>query len=294
MKFVPNTVSRSIGRKVLQTKKNSPHIFFAAGLVGVVGSTVLACRATLKLDKTLDEIKNDVINVKELGRDAREDRNRTYEREYARDLGYVYGKSFYKLVKLYSPSIAVGGLSIAALTGSHVQLVRRNNALTLTLAGVMKAYDEYRLRVADELGEERELELYRAIRDEKVEDENGKKKTVKVTDPDGWSPYAKIFDEGSIHWQKNSEMNRMYIECQQRYANHLLHARGHVLLNDVYDTLGFDRTSAGAVVGWVREGDGDGYIDFGLFEATSARFINGIEKCIILDFNVDGVVYDKI
>lgn len=280
---------------MLQTKKNSPHIFFAAGLVGVVGSTVLACRATLKLDKTLDEIKNDVITVKELGKDAREERNRTYEREYARDLGYVYGKSFYKLVKLYGPSIAVGGLSVAALTGSHVQLTRRNNALTLTLAGVMKAYDEYRLRIADELGEERELELYRAIHDEKVEDADGKKKLVKVTDPNGWSPYAKIFDEGSIHWQKNSEMNRMYIECQQRYANHLLQSRGHVLLNDVYDTLGFDRTSAGAVVGWVRDSEnGDNYIDFGLFEATSSRFINGIEKSIILDFNVDGIVYDKI
>lgn len=293
MKLIPNTVSRSVGRKVLQTKKNSPHIFFAAGLVGVVGSTVLACRATLKLDKTLDEIKNDIINVKDLGRDARAERNRDYEREYARDLGYVYGKSFYKLTKLYGPSIVVGGLSVAALTGSHVQLTRRNNALTITLAGVMKAYDEYRLRVADEVGEERELELHRAISNEKVE-EDGKNKIIKVTNPDGWSPYAKIFDESSIHWQKNAEMNRMYIECQQRYANHLLHSRGHVLLNDVYDTLGFERTSAGAVVGWVREGEGDGFIDFGLYEATSARFINGIEKSIVLDFNVDGVVYDKI
>lgn len=294
MKFIPNTVSRSVGRKVLQTKKNSPHIFFAAGLVGVVGSTVLACRATLKLDKMLDEIKNDIMNVKELGKDAKEERNREYEREYVRDLGYVYGKSLYKLIRLYGPSIAVGGASVAALTGSHVQLSRRNNALTLTLAGVMKAYDEYRLRVAEEIGEDRELEIYRAIRDEKVEDENGKKQLVKVTDPNGWSSYAKIFDECSMHWQKNAEMNRMFIECQQRYANHVLQARGHVLLNDVYDTLGFERTSAGAVVGWVREGDGDGYIDFGLFEATSARFINGIEKSIILDFNVDGVVYDKI
>lgn len=294
MKLIPNTISRSIGRKVLQTKKNSPHIFFAAGLAGVVGSTVLACRATLKLDKTLDEIKNDVINVKDLGRDAREDRNRKYEREYARDLMYVYGKSSYKLVMLYGPSILIGGAGVALLTGSHVQMARRNNALTVTLAGVMKAYEEYRLRVAEEVGEERELELYRAIRNEKVEDEDGKKKVIKVTDPDGWSPYAKIFDETSIYWKKNPELNRMFLECQQRYMNHQLHSRGHVFLNDVYDCLGFERTSAGSVVGWVRDGDGDGFIEFGLFEASSSRFINGFEKSIILDFNVDGPVWNKI
>lgn len=293
MKLIPNSISRGIGRKVLQTKKNSPHIFFVAGLGAVVGGTVLACRATLKLDKELDEIKNDVLTVKGLGEDAKENHNRTYEREYARDLLYVYGKSSYRLLKLYGPSIAVGGFGVALLTGSHVQLSRRNNALTLTLASVMKAYDEYRLRVAEEVGEERELELYRAIHNEKVE-EDGKNKVIKVTDPTGWSPYAKIFDETSIYWKKNAELNRMFLECQQRYMNHLLHSRGHVFLNDVYDSLGFERTSSGAVVGWVREGVGDGHIDFGLFEATSSQFINGFEKSIILDFNVDGPVWDKI
>jgi hypothetical protein len=294
MKFIPNTISRSVGRKVLQTKKNSPHIFFAVGLAGVVGGTVLACRATLHLDKELDEIKTDIMSVKGLGEDAKEDHNREYEREYAKDLLYVYGKSSYRLLKLYGPSIVVSGLGVAALTGSHVQLTRRNNALTITLAGVMKAYDEYRLRVAEEIGEDRELELHRAVRNEKVEDEDGKKKVIKVTDPAGWSPYAKIFDETSVYWKKSPELNRMFLECQQRYMNHLLHSRGHVFLNDVYDQLGFERTSAGAVVGWVRDGDGDGFVDFGLFEATSSPFINGFEKSIILDFNVDGSVWDKI
>lgn len=173
MKLIPNAVNRSIVRKVLQTKKNSPHIFFAAGLAGVVGGTVLACRATLKLDKELDEIKNDILTVRGLGKDskehAKESQNiREYQREYARDLIYVYGKSSLKLLKLYGPSIAVGGLGVVSLTGSHVQLSRRNNALTVTLAGVMTAFEDYCARVAEEVGEERELELHRAINNQKV------------------------------------------------------------------------------------------------------------------------------
>lgn len=285
MKLVPVKVSRSIGRKVLATKKNSPHIFFVAGVAGVVVSTVMACRATLKLEATLDEIKADVdkVPVAEPGREV----------EQYKEVGQVYGKAVYRFGRLYGPSIVVGGVSVACLTGSHIQLTRRNAALTFTLAAVSKAYEEYRIRVAEEIGPNRELEIHRGVENQSVEVE-GKKQVVKVTDPNKWSPYARIFDEFNPNWQKDSELNRIFIQCQQNYANNLLHARGHVFLNDVYDSLGMERSRAGAVVGWVLDGEGDGYIDFGLFEATSARFINNLERSIILDFNVDGVVYDKI
>ena len=58
--------------------------------------------------------------------------------------------------------------------------------------------------------------------------------------------------------------------------------------------LGLERSSAGQVVGWVMNNDGDNYIDFGMFEASSSRFVNGTERSVLLDFNVDGVIYDKI
>jgi hypothetical protein len=87
----------------------------------------------------------------------------------------------------------------------------------------------------------------------------------------------------------------MFIRSQQNYANDLLNARGHVFLNEVYDMLGIERTSAGAVVGWVR-GNGDNEIDFGVLNDlhSGQRFINGDERSVLLDFNVDGVVYDLI
>lgn len=108
------------------------------------------------------------------------------------------------------------------------------------------------------------------------------------------SIYGRWFDEGSLNWQKNTEMNHIFLECQQRYANNKLQAKGHMFLNEVYDALGLERSQAGAVVGWVINGDGDGYIDFGMYEPGSNLFINNIEPRILLDFNVDGVVYDKI
>lgn len=279
------TIHRSFGRNVLRAKKQSPHIFFAAGVIGVAGSTVLACRATLKLEATLDDIKADIEKVKVTERLTEQEKSRVLMIKYARGVG--------KLGKLYGPTIILGTASISALAGSHVQMTRRNSALTATLALVTQAYDDYRIRVREELGEERELEIYRAIREEEVEID-GKKQMVQVGDPNRHSPYARCFDEASSEWQKSAEFNRIFIQCQQNYLNHVLQARGHVFLNEVYDALGLERSRAGAVVGWLSDGVGDGYIDFGIFEVHNARFINNQERSVWLDFNVDGTIHDKI
>jgi hypothetical protein len=298
MKFISFSTTRQIGRAVLQMKKNSPHLFFAGGLVGNVASTYLACRATLKLPVTMEKIKHDIQTVKERKESpqlvAGLDREYT-ERDYIHDLTYVYGQSAKALVKLYGPAAILGVASTGALTGSHLQMTRRNSALTATAAALSKAYDDYRERVRAEVGEEKELELHRALTEQKVEID-GKKELVKITgDPDKWSPYMRFFDDASPNWQKDAELNQIFIKCQQNYANHLLQARGHVFLNEVYDALGLERSRAGAVVGWVLNGESsDNFIDFGVYEAYNEKFVNGHERSALLDFNVDGVIYDLI
>lgn len=292
MKLIPHGVTRSLAHQVLVAKKNSPHIFFAGGVVGVVGAAVLACKATLKLEATIDEVKQDLVEVKE----KHDDPNASYpEKQYTKDLGRAYGVSVYKFGRLYGPSVAVGVVSIAALTGSHIQMTKRNTALTATVAAISKAYEEYRVRVREELGEERELELYRNVRED-ADPVTGE--LVQTVNPSKYSPYARCFDEANPNWENSAELNYIFIKCQQEYANHRLHTRGYVLLNEVYASLGFEYTSPGAVVGWVydpyAEGDGDNYIDFGLFEAHSERFRHGDEKNVWLDFNVDGVMYTLI
>jgi len=282
---VPSGITRSFGRQILVTKKNSPHIFFAGGIIGITGATVLACKATLQLETHLEDIKVKV-NIAKTSPEVPEDK-----RETSVAAAYIVGSA--RIVKLYGPAIALGTVSIAALAGSHIQLTRRNAALSATLALVSQAYEDYRFRVRQELGDEKELSLYRGIV-EKEEEVDGKKQISKIGDPTKHSPYARFFDEMSINWEKNAELNRIFVQCQQSYMNQLLHARGHVFLNEVYDALGLERSQAGAIVGWVRQGDGDGYIDFGMFVPDNARFVNNMERSCLLDFNVDGVIYDKI
>ena len=92
----------------------------------------------------------------------------------------------------------------------------------------------------------------------------------------------------------------MFLRAQQQYANDKLIAQGHLFLNEVYDMLGLPRTKAGAIVGWVYDDNnavGDNFVDFGIYDVhreTARDFVNGYERSILLDFNVDGVIYDLI
>lgn len=287
MKFIPDSVTRTIARQILVAQKNSPHIMFGAGLIGIVGGTVLACRATLKLGTSLDNMKEDIEAVKEL-------KSTNPEESYNKHMAYVYGKGTLDICKLYAPAVLVGAASIGLLTASHITLTRRNTALTAAYAAVAKAYEEYRARVKSVIGEEKEGDIYNNVSIEAITDGEGKSKDLEVAGPNLGSPYARFFDEYSIQWQKNPEYNRLFIECQQRYANQLLMARGHIFLNEVYDMLGLKRSKAGQVVGWVMGQGGDNFIDFNMFEIMNSKFIAGYERSILLDFNVDGVIYDKI
>lgn len=291
---LPEGLSTKTGRAGLQLSKNSPHLMFGAGIVGVVATAVLASKATLRLESTLQGIQDTKDVIENSVGTKLSDGEVVTEAQKQRMMVLVSVKGAGKIAKLYAPTIAVGTVSIAILTGSHVVLNRRNVALTAAYAGLEKAYQEYRDRVMAELGEDREREL-RYPTEEKTVKVDGKNKKVVV--PDGTpSLYARFFDEYNKNWCKTPEYNRMFLNTQQNWANELLRARGHVFLNEVYDMLGLERSKAGAVVGWVNDGSGDGFIDFGLFEdrERARAFVNGLEPSILLDFNVDGVIYDKI
>ncbi len=283
MKYIPASVSQTAFRGALILKKQAPNILFGAGLGGVITSTVLACRATLKLSEELPEMKEKVQAAKtKVDEDPESPDTRA-------DLFIAFGQNSSRVAQLYAPAVVIGSLSVAALTGSHVVLTRRNTSLIAAYAAVSKAYDEYRQRVRDEHGEDKELHIYHA-----AENKGTNKEPAIHVDPNRFSPYARFFDESSTEFQKNPELNKLFVQCQQTYANDLLRSRGHVFLNEVYDSLGLPRSRAGCVVGWVISNEGDNYIDFGVFEALNSDFVNGFEPRALLDFNVDGVIYDKI
>lgn len=291
MNIIPTGLTRTIARQILTIRKNSPRTMFVGGILGIGASTVLACRATLKLEDKLDDFKKDVETVKN------PDDSVLSVTDRRKDLAYVYVKDTYSLVRLYTPAILVGGVSIGLLTVSHVTLSRRNASLTAAYSALQYSFDQYMMRVKDELGVERERDIHHGVHNEEVTID-GKKVVVPISNPNERSVYSRLFDEYNPNWVKNAELNKMFILCQQNYLNHRLHSYGHVFLNEAYDALGIERSSAGAVVGWVlnkgQSTGGDNYIDFGTFDVANAAFINGYERSILLDFNVDGVIYDKI
>lgn len=295
MKFIPNAVSSRVARQVLVAQKNSPAILFGAGIVGMVSTTVLACRATLRVEEVLEKTQDGIETVEKVLAERRKDYT---EQDAKKDKLYIYIRAGVSLGRLYAPAIVCGGLTVAALTKSHTILNKRNAGLLAAYTAVEKRFGEYRDRVAEKYGREQEDELYYELEKCEIDDESkaGKKKTVKKARRGG-SIYARFFsDQTTRSYSKEPEYNLLFLRAQQNFANDRLQSRGHVFLNEIYDSLGFERSSEGAVVGWIK-GQGDDYIDFGIFDSSDMNrfydFVTGAEG-VWLDFNVDGVIYDKI
>lgn len=289
--------TRKAGRATLVVKKYSPEILIGVGIVSIIAGTVMCCKATLKVDSILDEHDEKIDHIHKVKKEAEDGKLKTEytEKDAQKDTTLVYIKTGAKLVKLYTPGVMLTTIGIGCILGSYGIMKKRNVALMAAYEMLDKSFSEYRKRVAEEFGEEKEKDIrYGGKEKTVVKDENGEEVVVDIPNTSNCSPYAKIFDQSCPDWCKTPEYNMMFLKARQNYANDLLHSRGHVFLNEVYDMLGFDHTQAGAVVGWVNDGGKDGYIDFGIFEEVNRRFVNGLEACALLDFNVDGVIYNLI
>lgn len=300
---IKTNVMKLTGRRMLIVKKHSPEILMITGVVGVIAGTVMACKATLKAEEVLDHAKEKFETIKQ----AKELANpQEYtQQDYQKDLTIAYVQTGVDFVKLYGPSVVVITASIACMLSSHNIMKKRNLALMAAYKAVEKSFNAYRSRVVEELGIDKDREFKTGIKREYetvIEvDESGKKVKVKkpidvIDDPNKISEYARFFDESCRNWTKSPEHNLTFLKVQQNYANDLLQAQGHVFLNEIYDLIGVPRTQAGAVVGWVR-GNGDDFVDFGIWTSDREKvrdFVNGYERSILLDFNVDGVIYDLI
>ena len=300
-----------LSKTSFQLKKHSPEILVVAGVIGAV----MACKATTKVGEILDKTKEDVETVHKC--EADESVKERYSSEDAqKDLAIVYVQTGMKFAKLYGPSVILGALSITSILASNNILRKRNVALSAAYAAIDKGFKEYRSRVIERFGEEVDRELKYNLKAKKfdetvIDEETGKEKKVKkngfVVSPADISGYARFFekytqdeDGDSIlnpHWESNNEYNLMFIKAQERYANDLLKAKKRVFLNEVYEMLGLPRTKAGQIVGWVynpENSKGDNYIDFGLYSdnLSYSDYVNGFDQAILLDFNVDGNIWD--
>lgn len=281
-------VTRLAGRAGLVLSKHAPTILTAAGTAGFIGTTILASKATLKVEETVAEEAALLVKVHEAHEAGKLD-----DKDATHDKVVLYTRMTTKLAKLYAPALILGVASIVSLATGHGIMLKRNASLAAAYAAVDQAFKSYKKKVESKFGKEAVLD---ALVSTAEEDLTKDEMTLEaITAVDGVSPYGVIFDSSNNNWSADEDLSILHLKCQQQYANDILQTRGHIFLNEVYKMLGFPHTPAGAVTGWVK-GHGDDFIDFniydGMFEGEGG---NGrtVTKWA-LDFNVDGVMWDKI
>lgn len=299
---IMKSVNGVASKTVMKLKKHSPEILVVAGIAGTVVSAVLACKATTKVAEILDETKGTLDTIHE-GMETGAINGQEYTTEDGKkDTVVVYAQTGMKLAKLYGPAIILGTLSITSILASNNILRKRNVALGAAYAAIDKSFKEYRGRVIERFGDQVDTELKYGIKAKKFEEievdpETGKekkvKKTVMVADPNLQSDYAVYFDSKSRNYETNPDYNRMFLKAQQAFANDKLQTRGHLFLNEVLDDLDLPRTPAGQIVGWTKDGP-DGYVNFRIVEVERETEDGRHEPALLLDFNVEGNIWEKM
>ena len=305
-------------------KKYSPEILLGVGIVGIGVSTVLACKATLKVEgvldiyeETMDKVDKALEQEQLRLEDAEEfggDIEVLYTNEDAKkDRLTIKTQTAVQFVKLYGPSVTLMGASIGCILGAHRIMSKRQVALMAAYKVMEEAFANYRGRVITELGEAKDAHfMYGTTTVEEIEtitDENGKKKKVKNEKEElvpgvKLSGFARIFEEekpdqmgawvGSTQFSPVHDYNLSFLASKEQYFNDKLVVKGLVTVNEVYEELGFPPTEAGMICGWRYKSDmGDGYISFRPRGIDGGWAMGTDGDPIILDFNIDGVIFDE-
>lgn len=213
-------------------------------------------------------------------------------------------------VRTVAPAAIVGAATITMIYFSNSISKKRLAAMGAAYATLQTAFDGYKRTMVEALGKESvdkilEPKLPNVGKTaEEILSSDNKSDAANVADAvvnsiKALSPYARIIaEESSTCWDPNEDYTSQNIAAVQLWANRRLERKGHLFLNEVFDQLGLSRTREGAVVGWLKNGEGDNYVSFGDFDASIYRVPSDdytrIDSNFIVDFNVDGLIWDRI
>lgn len=292
MSYVPKSLTRLGHRQLLKLQKNSPTIMVVTGVVGLGATAVMASIATRKIDPILEEHKKDRFELELRSSDLK-------QQVEQKDVVQLYGHTTIELVKVYAPTIVVGTLSAASILHGHKILKGRHLATMAAYTGLMEQYQAYRARVAETVGPELERDIYGGAVGKYEEDPNRpgefKMQPKFASEPSNY--LRPFFDEANSNWTTDPTSNFLFLKGVQAHMNRILDLHGHLFLFEVYDALGIPRTKETIVAGWVLDGEGDGFVDFGFMTDQSPQavmFRNAAERSVRLNFNIDGVIWDLI
>ncbi len=312
--------SQMLSKTTFKLKKASPTIMIVGAAIGGVTAAVLACKATIKAQDILNEHNTAVKTIHTTKEQIEQgviqlDEGESYtEKDFKNDITTTYVQTGLKLAKVYAPAVTLGAVSLGCMFGSHHIMSKRNASLTAAYIALDKAFEEYKSRVSNRFGSRVQEELEHNIKavelESKSTNEQGVEETIKEYKDIAMqhtSPYTCIFDETVDTWQPDNMMNRNYLFLMEQSANKRLRIQGHLFLNDVLASLGTHggvtlKTPEGQIVGWIYDPNDptrQSHVDFGVtnyVEGDEAlnSFINGGERSVMLRFNCDGPIIDKI
>lgn len=213
-------------------------------------------------------------------------------------------------VRTVAPAAIVGAATITMIYFSNSISKKRLAAMGAAYATLQTAFDGYKRTMVEALGKESVDKILKpklpnvGKSAEEILSSDNKSDAAYVADAvvdslKALSPYARIIaEESSTCWDPNEDYTSQNLAAVQLWANRRLERKGHLFLNEVFDQLGLSRTREGAVVGWLKNGEGDNYVSFGDFDASIYRVPSDdytrVDSNFIVDFNVDGVIWDKI
>lgn len=308
------TITRAAAKAKVKFKKASPTIMIAAAAITGIGAAIMACKATLKAESVVKDHQNAVATIHD-AKDGKIESDEEYTEEMMqKDLTRAYVQTGVALVKIYAPALTLGAVSLSCMVGSHCIMSKRNASLTAAYIALDKAFTEYKGRVTERFGDRVQHELEQNIRAVEVEsrkkNEDGTEETIKeYTDVamNAADPYSLLFDESISTWEKDPMLNQVILNQALANANRKLRANGHLFLNEVIDMIdtygkGSHHTPVGQVVGWIYDPNDEAKhncVDFGISHYAMDNdalnnFIDGDERSVMIHFNCDGPIIDKI
>lgn len=314
---------RALAKVKFDAAQKAPAAMIVAGIGLGVAAIVEFCRKSREALPVIDEYKETVAELTEshntvvafAEKEGKTDIIKNEHANYCKEMAIETAKTGVKLGRIYAVPIALYAGSVALNIKSYSVMRDRNLALAAAYAGVGNEIRRVYSRIEEKYGADAVDEIKHGIKkveieETKIDERTGKevieKKVVPVVDmasgdPNKVSPYARFFDETSRAWRDDAEYNLVWLMEREEEANRILRDEGKLLLNRVYEMLDMKHSKAGARVGWKyypngNNPSGDNRVSFGIhniYRPAARDFVNGYEKVILLDFNVDGEIIDS-
>lgn len=317
---VKTVAVRNYGKTKLWAMRNGPTIGVVVGITALGYTVYSSCKATLRVDEVLSRHNEELARVKETySREDELEQLGLTEKDKRHDIFVVYSRTVIGLFKLYWRPITSATIGVGCIICAHNTLNRRIQGLVAINSAMQSIFDRYRRVIKARYGEEADYYAMNGIvedTDKTVtivdEDGNEVERTVHKFDPGVFEGYSAVFDSTCSEFEKfDADYNLAYLKAKQAEANVLFNMRGHMFLNEVYDLIFGPgesyidpatgerrerRRTAGQFVGWEKDGNGDGHIDFRikvLYDDPSYDDSKLLEApAILIDPNVDGVIMD--